>query len=71
MVEILSSSTQEEFRDKLLDLIRKWKISLGGDQKSLAQIDQEMKDQPSISIVIDGPTLTWALMDDHAANAFF
>lgn len=70
-LEILSSDTKEEFRDKLLECIRKWQISLGAPVKDLDKLREKIKDKPRISIVIDGPTLTYAMEDTHASNAFF
>jgi len=68
---ILSSATEEEFRDKLLDCIRDWNVNLGKKTTDLDQLRADQAGKPRISIVIDGPTLTYALQDEHASNAFF
>ena len=68
---ILSSATEEEFRDKLLECIRVYNINLGKKVQDLDVLRAEQASKPRISIVIDGPTLTYALQDEHASNAFF
>ena len=70
VTEILSSNSQDEFKEKLLEMTRKWKIS--NDSKiNLAKIEDDMIGKPRIAIVIDGPTLTWALSEEATANVFF
>jgi len=71
-LEILSSQTEEEFRDKLLDCVQKFNVKLHTDKTpDLQQLAKEQEDRPRISVVIDGPTLAYALADEHAANALF
>jgi len=70
-LEILSSNSDEEFRDKLLNLCKKFNITLGKKVKSLEKVRDLQKGRPRLSIVIDGPTLVYAFKDDYSSSTFF
>lgn len=70
-LEVLSCITEDEFRDKLLDLIQKYGVNLSHKITDLAELHRTQKSRPRICIVIDGPSLAFAFNDDHCANAFF
>eukprot|EP00352_Strombidinopsis_acuminata_P001307 CAMPEP_0176346466 /NCGR_PEP_ID=MMETSP0126-20121128/6258_1 /TAXON_ID=141414 ORGANISM="Strombidinopsis acuminatum, Strain SPMC142" /NCGR_SAMPLE_ID=MMETSP0126 /ASSEMBLY_ACC=CAM_ASM_000229 /LENGTH=134 /DNA_ID=CAMNT_0017694015 /DNA_START=2513 /DNA_END=2917 /DNA_ORIENTATION=- len=67
----LSSGSEEEFRAKLIQCIKKYNVDLGRRYKSLAELKSIKSSRKPISIVVDGPTLTYALADETAADAFF
>ena len=70
-LEILTSSSEKEFRDKLLILQRKLNINLGVKVKNLDQVRDMQKGKPRLSIVIDGPTLVYAMKDEFTSTTFF
>lgn len=70
-LEILTSSNAEEFRDKLLSLCKKYSVNYGKKVKTLDQVRELQKGKPRLSIVIDGPTLVWALKDETISTSFF
>lgn len=63
-LEILTADNYEEFREKLLALCKKYGVNLGKKAKSLDFVREQQKGKPRLSIVIDGPTLVWALKDE-------
>jgi len=67
----LSSPSEDEFKTKLLQNIKKFNVDLGRRYNSLAEVSKLTQGRKRISIVIDGPTLLWALADETAADAFF
>ena len=70
-LEILTSSCEKEFRDKLLILGKKLNLNLGVKIKDLDQVRQMQKGKPRLSIVIDGPTLVYAMKDEFTSTTFF
>lgn len=70
-LEILTSSSEKEFRDKLLILQRKLNLNLGVKVKNLDQVREMQKGKPRLSIVIDGPTLVYAMKDEFTSTTFF
>ena len=70
-LEILTSSSEEEFREKLLACLEKYGINLGSKCMDLETLKKESEGRPRISIVIDGPSLAFAFKDSHAADALF
>lgn len=70
-LEILTSSSEKEFRDKLLILGKKLNLNLGVKIKDLDQVRQMQKGKPRLSIVIDGPTLVYAMKDEFTSTTFF
>ena len=70
-LEILTSSSEKEFRDKLLILQRKLNLNLGVKVKNLDQVRDMQKGKPRLSIVIDGPTLVYAMKDEFTSTTFF
>ena len=70
-LEILTSSSEKEFRDKLLILQRKLNLNLGVKVKDLDQVRNMQKGKPRLSIVIDGPTLVYAMKDEFTSTTFF
>lgn len=70
-LEVLSCSSEDEFRDKLLDVIQKYGVNLSKKIVDLEELHKTQKSRPRISIVIDGPSLAFAFNDEHCANALF
>ena len=70
-LEILTSSSEKEFRDKVLILQRKLNLNLGVKVKNLDQVRDMQKGKPRLSIVIDGPTLVYAMKDEFTSTTFF
>jgi len=70
-LEILTSSSEKEFRDRLLALVKKLNLNLGHKIKNLDQVREMQKGKPRLSIVIDGPTLVYAMKDDFTSTTFF
>jgi len=70
-LEILTSSSEKEFRDRLLALVKKLNLNLGHKIKNLDQVREMQKGKPRLSIVIDGPTLVFAMKDDFTSTTFF
>ena len=68
-LEILSATTDEEYRENLLELIAKYKIDLSKKTKDLSELTKGVKTR--LSIVIDGPTLARVMKHEYTANAFF
>jgi len=62
-LEILSSSTEKEYREKILSLSKKLNITLGIRILSLDLVREMQKGRPRLSIIIDGPTLVYAMKD--------
>lgn len=67
-LEVLTSRNEEEFREKLLFMIKKYKIDLS---KPLTNLSEAFRSTERVAIVIDGPSLAFAFADDHCANALF
>lgn len=70
-LEILSSETEEEFRDKLLDLVKKYRVNLSVKVKDLRKLARANTHKQKLCIVVDGPTLVWVMKEEYTANAFF
>lgn len=70
-LEILTSSSEKEFRDRLLLLVKKLNLNMGIKVKNLDQVRAMQKGTPRLSIVIDGPTLVYAMKDDFTSTTFF
>jgi septum formation topological specificity factor MinE len=70
-LEVLSSSDRLEFREKLLDVIQKYKVNIKKGAMTMAQVYATEHERPRISVVIDGPTLALAFEDMHCADALF
>lgn len=70
-LEILSSTTEDEFRSKLLICLETYNIDLSKKTIDLEKLNRENFDRPRISIVVDGPTLAFALSDVDSSNALF
>jgi phospholipid-translocating ATPase len=67
---ILTSATHEEFSNKLTKEIKKRGITLSDDFRDLSAIKKK-PDQKTLCMIIDGPTLAFALSEEKQANAFF
>ena len=65
---ILSSSSKEEFAEKITYQMRRRNIRL---YESIEEIKNMASSELRLAIVIDGPTLAYALADDKLGNAFF
>lgn len=70
-LEILTSSSSEEFKDKLLQLCKKYQVNLGRKVTSLEKVRMLQQGKPRLSVVIDGPTLVYALKDKTISTTFF
>jgi hypothetical protein len=69
-LEILSSNNEEEFRESLQELIKKYNIDLGVKVTDLSKL-REQHGTKRLCIVVDGPTLTYVMKDPFTSNAFF
>lgn len=67
---ILSSKTNLEFKEKLLKEIKKRGIDLSRQYKTMADVMMPVN-MKRLCIIIDGPTLSFALAEKNVANAFF
>ena len=70
-LEILTSSSEKEFRDRLLALVKKLNLNMGVKVKNLDEVREMQKGKPRLSLVIDGPTLVYAMKDDFTSTTFF
>ena len=70
-LEILTSSSEKEFRDRLLALVKKLNLNLGQKINNLDKVREMQKGKPRLSIVIDGPTLVYAMKDEFTSTTFF
>ena len=70
-IEILSCETEEEFRDKLFQMINKFGVNPEVKVKNLRKHARENRIKTRLCIVVDGPTLAWIMKDEYTSNAFF
>lgn len=71
-IELLSSSSKEEFEEKLLLLSKEYPGILGPKVTDINTFrENNLPPKTRIAIVIDGPTLAYVFEDEQTQDAFF
>ena len=70
-LEILTANSREMFNENLLNLTNKYGIMLGSKCTDIFDSAEQKSGGKRLSIVIDGPTLTYAFETEESLDAFF
>ena len=71
IMEILSAANREQFNENLMNLVTKYGIMLGSKCTEIYEQRDQKVGSKKLSIVIDGPTLSYAFETEESLDAFF
>lgn len=66
-----ATNPEKYFATTLFQLAKTWDIDITDTSTDLNKLAQKAKEMPRMSVVIDGPTLVFALRDPECRSVFF